>query len=241
MIVIISGEGPTDFGSGDNGLHMAEGKDHLPGPMAMIVDHLLMLKTGSSILENGKCIWVSKSYLALQSKRKIPISRKCMSLSGKHRAKETKYFYDNARALARIAMQIEKERRVATVAVLFRDCDGVSSAGRGLWREKRQSMVNGFFDEGYKFGVAMLPKPKSEAWLICATKSNPYSGCAKLEDRSGNDRSENNLKEELRKILGYECTRINLAELIQSKRVDCTRINMPSYKAFSDDLYGAIP
>jgi len=43
-------------------------------------------------------------------------------------------------------------------------------------------------------GVAMIPKPKSEAWLLCALKNKPYESCEKLEDRSGNDDSPNSLK-----------------------------------------------
>ena len=53
-------------------------------------------------------------------------------------------------------------------------------------------------------------KPKSEAWLLCAWKYHSYGGCESLEDRSGNDNSPNNLKDELEELLEKERTVKNL-------------------------------
>ena len=47
----------------------------------------------------------------------------------------------------------------------------------------------------------MIPKPKSEAWVLCAL-SKLYKECDELEDRSGNDNSPNSLKRELEELLG---------------------------------------
>ncbi len=54
------------------------------------------------------------------------------------------------------------------IAVLFRDSDGTASSGRGLWEDKRKSIEDGFGEAGFDYGVPMIPKPKSEAWLLCA-------------------------------------------------------------------------
>ena len=53
----------------------------------------------------------------------------------------------------------------------------------------------------------MIPKPKSEAWLICALKRDPYQVCERLEARSGNDQSPNSLKRELEQLLGIKPSR----------------------------------
>ena len=42
-------------------------------------------------------------------------------------------------------------------------------------------MLDGFAEENFSRGVPMIPKPKSEAWIICALRSNPYEGCESLE------------------------------------------------------------
>jgi hypothetical protein len=164
-------------------------------------------------------------------------AKKATRLPGKKRAKETRYFFDNARILARIAKERGQEKQDDIVAVLFRDSDGTASAGRGLWADKRQSMLDGFAEEGVYRGVPMIPKPKSEAWLLCALKSNPYQDCETLEDRSGNDDSPHSLKRELRMILGEDGPVIEvLRQMIEDGRIDFERIAMPSFQAFRSRL-----
>lgn len=82
----------------------------------------------------------------------------------------------------------------------------------------------------------MLPKPKSEAWLLCALKANPYQSCAALENESGNDASPNNLKGELAKVLGTDPHREILCDHFNAGRIDPHRIDMPSFYAFKTRL-----
>ncbi len=82
----------------------------------------------------------------------------------------------------------------------------------------------------------MIPKPKSEAWIICALKTNPYLGCDALEDRSGNDDSPDSLKGELGELLGRPVTRELLLSKIEDGTIDCLRITMPSFIAFRSRL-----
>jgi hypothetical protein len=102
------------------------------------------------------------------------------------------------------------------VAVLFRDSDGTASADRGLWQDKWNSIIQGFSDEEFECGVPMIPKPKSEAWIICSVKENPYQGCGALESRSGNDNSPNSLKRELAEILDGRPSREQLCEMVNN-------------------------
>ena len=82
----------------------------------------------------------------------------------------------------------------------------------------------------------MIPRPKSEAWIICAVKSNPYQGCKALESRSGNDNSPHSLKGELEAILGDVATREKLNSMIATRTIDISRIIMPSLTAFRERL-----
>jgi hypothetical protein len=81
----------------------------------------------------------------------------------------------------------------------------------------------------------MIPKPKSEAWLICALKKNAYQNCQVLEDRSGNDKSPKSLKKELQAILSEEISASLLCEKVL-KSVNIDKIRMLSFKAFRDRL-----
>jgi hypothetical protein len=97
-------------------------------------------------------------------------------------------------------------------------------------------MIRGFHDEGFERGVPMIPKPKSEAWIICAVKNTPYQGCDALEKRSGNDKSPKALKDELTEILGVLPSREMLCDMVNNGTIDNNRIHMPSFKAFRRDL-----
>ncbi len=97
-------------------------------------------------------------------------------------------------------------------------------------------MLDGFAEEGFARGVPMIPKPKSEAWIICALKAEPYIGCDPLEDRSGNDNSPASLKRELEQMLGEPATRELLRGKIEDGSIDCHRITMPSFLSFRGRL-----
>ncbi|HJT30831.1 MAG TPA: hypothetical protein VJ783_02110 [Pirellulales bacterium] len=233
MFFLLSGEGVTDMGAGQAGKEVCEGEDFLFGPMAMIVAQIVEARHHYSILD-GACGFVSENVLA-QRAAELKAAKKKLRLPGKKREKETRYFYNNARLLSRIAKAEAAARKDDVVGVLFRDADTMASAGRGSWAAKRQSMLDGFDEEDFVKGVPMVPKPKSEAWLICALKTPPYLGCNSLEDRSGNDASPKSLKKELAKLLQREITPALLCEKVRDS-IDARRITMPSFNAFRDRL-----
>lgn len=233
MFFLLSGEGVTDMGAGKGATTICEGEDFLVGPMATIVGKVVEAKHDYSIL-GGACGFISEGSVAHRAEE-LKAVKKQLRLPGKKQAKETRYFFNNARILARFAREKAADLNDEVVAVLFRDSDGTASAGRGVWHDKRESMLDGFDEEGFDKGVPMIPKPKSEAWLICAWKNDPYRGCEALEERSGNDRSPHNLKKELEELLGEGVTPELLREKI-SQSFDIDRIKMPSFKAFRDRL-----
>lgn len=219
MLLLISGEGPTDMGRLD-------GACFLPGAMACFVDQWVRDRIGYSLIEAEQVALIDESRLCKRAKKTKPLSRR-----GKKTKQETRYFYKNARALAQIARLYVKSRDTEVLAILFRDADGTASAGRGQWRDKYASMIDGFKAEAFGYGVPMIPKPKSEAWILCALREK-YRNCACLENESGNDRSPNALKKQLAEHLGRSATREALLEKIEKGFLDVRRIEMPSMQAF---------
>ena len=239
MYLLLSGEGPTDMGFCNPSSTSCEGDDFMEGPMAIMVDQLVRQFQGyeMSYLDCQRIYYVSERFLAdnKQSPR-----RKEMSLRGKRKPPETKYYYENARALATQAKSIESQIDDNVIAVLFRDADGTASAGRGNWENKRNSMLEGFRVESYELGVAMIPKPKSEAWLLCATKQNQYQHCDKIENESGNDNARNSLKKQLSESLQGKVSREDINQLLRDGIIDVAKIDMNSFNAFKENLEAAI-
>lgn len=82
----------------------------------------------------------------------------------------------------------------------------------------------------------MLPKPKSEAWILCALRDN-YRHCARLENASGNDDAPNALKAQLTEHLQTEATRTLLNDKVDAGELDIAQIiDMPSMTAFKQQL-----
>lgn len=240
MIVVLSGEGPTDLGDSASGLVDAPFDDIRFGPLAEMIERLTVPLLGYSLRDCGMYRLIDKAVLSEREKSLKALKKNSLTLPGKKRAQETAFFYTNARALAMVAKEIVGEVGCDAVAVLFRDSDGTASAGRGEWQAKWDSMVNGFNAESYPHGVPMLARPKSEAWLICALRPNPYQGCESLEGESGNDNSPNSLKDQLEAILGEPAHRELLREKVADGRIDPFRINMPSFNDFKQRLGDAI-
>lgn len=239
MYLLLSGEGPGDIGVCYPTADSCDRPTFAEGPMAIMVDQLVEIFQGyeMSHLETERVSYVSESFLA--ANRLAPI-RKAMSLKGKKRPPETKYFFENARAIAAAAKAKCEEVNDMVIAVLFRDSDGTASAGRGDWSDKRNSMIEGFKAETFELGVAMVPKPKSEAWLLCAIKENPYQHCVALEGESGNDRAANSLKDQLSTSLDGNTSVNAVNPLVNDGTIEARRIDMPSFNQFKADLQNAV-
>lgn len=235
MYLLLSGEGISDLGQCQLGLTQCEDENFQPGPMSWIVDQLVENFQGYefSHIESHCVCFVSKTYL---TNNKAPSTKKASLPGKKHNSSRESYYHGNARTLARVARQRSEELKQDVIAVLFRDSDGTASAEQGDWVNKYNSILKGFDAENYPFGVAMMPKPKSEAWLLCAVKDNPYQHCRQLEDESGNDRSHNPLKEQLSEALQGNDSAEQINDKIRSNAIDVHRIDMPSFNVFKDNL-----
>jgi hypothetical protein len=219
MHLVLSGEGASDVGSDLENI----------GPITKLVARLVERRLGYSLVDKDlKALTLfSKAELTDRAKQMKARSRK-----GKKQPSETRYFYNNARALALLAGELEVEDRLV---VLFRDGDGTVKSDRQEWAQKLKSMLEGFAVEGLTTGVPILPKPKSEAWWLCALRDG-YQNCQQLEDESGNDASPNSLKIQIEKCLGEPATSLLLNDKIDNGEIDIDRIDMDSMNKFKQRL-----
>jgi hypothetical protein len=231
MILIVSGEGPTDIGTCTNAQGRCNGADFKPGPMGVMVDKIAEDELGYSLADSSALEFVSEGSLSalMKSQRRILVA-------GGRRGFETGFFFKGARALARLAKEATEEDETPRGVVFFRDADGTRSSERGLYEARVKSMRDGFEIEGFDLGVPMVPKPKSEAWLICALKSNAYQNCAALEESlSGNDNAPEPAKEQLEALLTERGKSVaDLADLVGEGVVDALRTEMKEMPSFSD-------
>ncbi|RLA76424.1 MAG: hypothetical protein DRG78_19050 [Epsilonproteobacteria bacterium] len=223
MHLVLSGEGNSDIGK-----LSYTNNTFKPAPMYHLIDKVIEQKLGYSFydLTPNSITFIPKAELI----------KKCKSIRsfvGKNKKQETALFYKNAKGLSKIAKEVCKTKKDEdAIVVLFRDSDIHSHD------KKIQSIENAFQEENIK-GVGMIPKPKSEAWLICALKDKKYQNCKQLENRSGNDDSPNNLKDELKEILekkNKEYYDINNMIKNDSIEIDINKIDMSSFLYFKNKL-----
>lgn len=233
MILVLSGEGPSDIGCCTNAQGRCSDDDFQPGPLAVLLQKLI----SSALAAPPDAIeFVSKARLVdLAAERKK--DKRSMSFPGKKHGLETGYFHINAWMLGHASLKIEIEAGKPAVAVLFRDHDKMRSDPPALWLQKWKSMLDGFHRAEFSRGVPMLPNPKSEAWLLCAAKKQPFLHCAKLEDVPGNDDAPNSAKAQLANALGSEKSAVELAEWMRGINFNAAAASaMPSFAAFHDRL-----
>ncbi len=109
------------------------------------------------------------------------------------------------------------------------------------WDSKFKSMKDGFKRAEYLRGVAMLPKPKSEAWLLCLARSQKGGDCAKLENLPGNDDSPNSAEQQLDAALGQHLGAAQLVDWVKGSKPDFKHLStMPSFASFRENLQVAL-
>lgn len=231
MFLVLSGEGASDMGG-------APAQGGRPGPMAHIVDRFILEKFEFSPLNSGLVHWVSRSELSEICKSQR-LTRH-MLLPGVRRAAGFAGFTKHAAALAWKATELEREENDKSVAVMFRDSDGTQSSVHDNWERVTEAVELGFDTVGFKAGVPMIPKPKQEAWMLCAKKGDPYMHCHLLEEESGNDHCPNPLKAQLSAVCGGEPLTDEMCDWIASGEVDVHRIDMPSFNRFRCSMNKAL-
>lgn len=235
MLIVLSGEGPSDIGACVRGLGECTGNQFQPGPMTRLIDQVIEARLGYSPTDFDNYHFIGESRLSQAAAERRANKRK-VSLTGKKRGDETGFHHTGAWMLGQLALDIANRKNdPATLAVLFRDCDGTRSTPNDEWQRKYDSMVSGFKRAGFEHGVPMLPRPKSEAWLLGIAQS--HADFSALEELSGNDASPASAKKQLADLLGDTSAQA-LCEWLDEMQPDLDRLStMPSFKHFRNRLH----
>ena len=128
MLLLLSGEGPSDMGLAQRVKPYCETEEFEHGPLCLMLDKLAEAFHGLqySLLDSQQVFFTAKQQLADTAKVDPP--RK-VRLPGKKHGRETAYYYKNALALAHIAQDLSASLTQKVVAVLFRDADGEDHLG----------------------------------------------------------------------------------------------------------------
>lgn len=225
MFFLFSGEGPTDLGTCVDQV----------GPLTIVVDQIVCAKHDYSLLESEVFGFVPKAMLGEYAEKELRPGSKFIRLPGGRIKKETRFFHENARALARIAIQHGKDTDGdEVVAILFRDGDKPDE--RGVWENKRESIIAGFEAENFPRGVPMVPKSVSEAWMLCGLykQRDPHREYHFLEEEKHGPGSRHQLKDTLKNELGEEPDREMLCDKVRSNEINFSRVDLASYVAFRE-------
>lgn len=236
MIIVLSGEGPSDLGTCVNGQGECGIPDFQYGPMMLLVDKELEKNLYYSPLEVHAASYVFISKTKLTELMREKSARKVAFRGKKQPNAERGFFFDNAWMLGEETLRHSAEQNDTAIAVLFRDCDGNNQSGLPLWRAKIESVRQGFMRSGLgERGIAMIPRPKSEAWILCAIQ-NGYQHCARLEDTlSGNDDAPNSAKMQLDEAMEHASGSQDQVNWIRENDFDVAALahEMESYREFS--------
>ncbi|WP_295488688.1 hypothetical protein [uncultured Pseudomonas sp.] len=94
MLLLVSGEGPSDMGGMTHG---QEGWVFNPGPMSLFIDRLIEVRFQYSVLGAEAVVYVHKSELVAA---KPNHSGRQFRGPGKRQDQETRYYFENAQRLA---------------------------------------------------------------------------------------------------------------------------------------------
>jgi len=240
MFFLFCGEGPTDFGTCIHKEMVNNGDDYLYGPLTIVVDQIVESHHLYSLLDSTNFGFVPRGMITECAKATLRPKPKSIKFPGKGGKKETGYFYRNARVLAQIAIRYGHDSDDVVVSILYQDSDHPND--RGNWEDKVKSVVEGFYDEGYAFGVPMIPKSVSEAWILCAIykKQAPSRNCDFLEYEKRGSGSQHQLKDRLEKELGMIPDRETLCGKIKTREINFDIVDLGSYVAFKDRLEAVI-
>ena len=232
------GEGPTDMGRSRNAQAYAHGDDLEVGPMLRLAHRLL----GRHLPDWNADLFDLQQEHAIPSVLVAPAEMKSLVKSSaiKLPSKKTKQGYlihsKRGTVLGELAQQTGSLTE-AQLAIYFHDTDGTNRDPHDP-HDLVQAVNEGFRAAGFAGqGVAMVPQPTSEAWLICSCKPDAYQHCAQLETQlSGNDRSPARAP---KLVLGHHLRntdyhRGDLLPVVNAIALD--RLDMPTFNQCRNDV-----
>lgn len=232
------GEGPTDMGCSRNAQAYAHGDDLEVGPMLRLAHRLLArhLPDWNADLFDLQQEHAVPSVLVAPAEMKSLVKSAAIKLPSKKTKQGYLIHSKRAAVLGELAQQTGSLTE-AQLAIYFHDTDGTNRDPHDP-HDLVLAVNEGFRAAGFAGqGVAMVPQPTSEAWLICSCKPDAYQHCAQLETQlSGNDRSPARApKLELGHHLGNpDYHRGDLLPVVNAIELD--RLDMPTFNLFRDDV-----
>jgi len=225
MKFLLAGEGSSDLGA------LLPDETLRKGAMTFLVDAIAK-KNYDAIPEYSL---VTESQLKTLKKQD---RRNTMGRSTEHKPFEEVFL--SAQYLGKHSKTVFPDEEYAGV-VFFKDSDGTNTAPRRLWESIVKAMQAGFKSSGNNYGVPMVPRPKSEAWLMgYYQKKLPgqqeYNHCERFEDMPGNDDSPNALKMQLKTALHTTGDVYDLIGKDEINAIDWERVDMPSLNLFRKRL-----
>lgn len=215
MKIALSGEGSTDLGENEYGT-----EKFIKGCMTVLMEKLDCFQ---EIREEVAYVYKSEGDLKAYKNE----NRKTLLRGQFNRDAKLAYMFTN---------MLDSES--PDIVIFFRDTDRVNSDNIDRkWGDKYNSIKEGLQKGGYDNGIAMIPKPVSESWLLCCCQNHQH--CEKLEYGKGNMKSSNHPKKLLVNNCDTAIDRVSLVEYVE-ENCDPNKINMPSFNTFRDDLCKAI-
>ena len=217
MYFLLTGEGSTDIGYSDEN----------PGILLSALTTLAAEVTDEDF-RNSYHI-VSRVDLSTLC-RDIPNTPKSMLSRG------AKKKYDGMNAIQRQAQALGKMAKEMddSGAVFFHDCDYTHSQAsdpQDYYEELVRTIETGFYlNDKYRDGVAMIPKPRSESWLLAHYQDTPYQSSERFEKLPGNDASPNSGKKVLAQF--FKCQEKDIYNHVNAAEIDWCRIDCPSFIFF---------
>ena len=236
--LLVFGEGPTDMGRSLHAQPYAQGNDLEVGPLLRLVHRLLLrhLPDWNADLFDEQQEQAIPSVLVAKAEMSNQTKASRIKLPSKNTKSGYLIHSKRAAVLGELSQQVGSATE-AQLAIYFHDTDGTRGEPHDP-HDLVQAVNEGFRATNFAGqGIAMIPQPTSEAWLICACKPDAYQHCALLETQlSGNDRSpERAPKQVLGQHLGKpDYHRGDLWPVVED--IDLDRLDMPTFNQFRSDI-----
>ena len=232
MLVLLTGEGPTDIGTATDDKLKAPGEWTI-GPVSLLIRDYVADAFNLDNLSLNEHFWFApKQYLTKLSKTIRPqiLNRLSVSCSLEERKR--------TRALLAVALHLAEQQNDDVLPILFRDCDNA------LHARKRCDELRTNIQDASKFNTCvqqfvcpLIARPSSETWFVCALCYNyDEDKCKKLETSSSrSDKGKLFPKDILKNHLG-NYTAQTLCDLVCHKNIRPLDIHMPSIDMFYADM-----
>lgn len=225
---ILCGEGPTD-------LYYNE-IDRKQGPLKDCVDRLLdFFWDYRNYLQFKQ---VSRTEISLSDKGK-PEKKTSIVRGNKNKFPNHHFIVASAKCLAQKAEEtaMENDEPHKWGVIYFHDLDANTNASVDeIYNASMSAMNEGFDSASFPHGVPMIPKTRSESWLLCLLDSDGGRNAKYFEDLPMSDKSPNSGKKVLAALLNV--SENESYSRIEEKRdtFDWTSLQAPSFLVFRDRL-----